>query len=243
MKRIMSLVLAIVMIASIGVVGFAEEKSINKTELSAEIADKYGIVVKEDNEKVKVVTCPTEKGIVTIKYFKETGDFEIVDENGESKIIEKSAPGTYEKMLEEESLKSASHPDGSYQRTVVNYEYEANNYVAPWKLIRPNGWPNTKYFYSYEDSNSVNALNSFADKVDILDEVEKDFMLTLGSGAFDLLKAYAESAPAGHLVVMQSMAVAAGYLLFDVQFAVEDVCDAMSDCHDKYFYVFNNYAD
>lgn len=242
MRRIISLVLVMIMISSLGMVGFAEESLSENNDLSSSIADKYGIVVKEDNDYVKVVTCPTEEGIVTIKYYKKTGDYEIIDEKGNSSIIEKSDPGTYEKELMEEELKSASYPDGAYQHTFVNYEYEAHNFVAPWELRRPNGL-SYYYFYSYETSSSVNALDAFADDVEVMDDVEKDLILSAGAGIIDLLYAFAEAAPGGQIAIIYAIVEAGVYAGFDFGCALLDVSDAMDDCWDSYYNVYNNYAN
>lgn len=242
MKKIISLVIVMAMVLSLGVVSYADENFSREGDISANIADKYGIVVTVDNDDVKVVTSPSKDGTITIKFYKKTGAYEIIDVEGNSTTIDKSVIEIYEKELMEEAVKSASYPDGSYQNTFFNYEYEANNFIAPWELRRPNGAFDTYYFWCYENSTTVGSLDDFADTVEVLDDVEKDFLLALGSGAIEVLYALVEAAPAGQIAQIIAVLNAGGYMAVDMVNAATDVSNAVIDCHDNYFYVYNHYA-
>jgi len=230
------------MISSIILVSYADENLSKDSDISSILADKYGIVVTIDNDSIRVVTSPSKNGTITIKFYKKTGVYEIIDVKGNSTIIDKSVIEMYEKELMEEAVKSASYPDGSYQNTFYNYEYEANNLVDPWELRRPNGAFNTYYFWCYENSTTVSSLDDFADAVEVLDDVEKDFILTVGSGAIEVLYTFVQAAPGGQIAQIIAVLNAGGYAGVDVYNAATDVGNAASDCHDNYFYVYNNYA-
>ena len=101
MKKIVSLVIVIVMVVILVRVSFRDESVPENNKLSVGEADEYGNVVTVDNDEVRVVTSPTSEGTITIKYYKKTGDYEIIDVEGESTIIddsvrEKQGTGTKE---------------------------------------------------------------------------------------------------------------------------------------------------
>jgi uncharacterized protein YxeA len=101
MKKIVSLIIVIVIAVILAIVSFADESLPENSKLSVGEADEYGNVVTVDNDDVRVVTSPTSEGTITIKYYKKTGDFEIIDVEGEATIIddsvrEKQGTGTKE---------------------------------------------------------------------------------------------------------------------------------------------------
>lgn len=238
MKKIISLIIVMVMVLSLGMESFADESLSKNNDISANIADKYGIAVTVDNNDVRVVTSPTENGIVTVKFYKKTGTYEIIDAKGKSTTIDKSVRD--EQM--EFGTESASYPDGTYQNTFYNYEYEANNFVAPWELRRPDGPFNTYYFWCYENATTVSSLEDFADAVEVLNDAEIDFILEVGASAIEVLYAFVTAAPAGQLGQIFAVLEAGGYAGVDVYDAATVVGNAAEGCYDNYYYVFNNYA-
>lgn len=239
MKKIISLIIVMVMVLSLGVVSFADERLLKNSDISANIVDKYGNAVTVDNNDVRVVTSPTEDGIVTVKFYKKTGTYEIIDVKGKSTTIDKSVRDEQREF----GTESASYPDGTYQNTYYNYEYEANSFVAPWELRRPDAGPfSTYYFWCYENTTTVSSLEDFADAVEVLNDAEGDLILEVGAMGIDLLYAFVTAAPAGQLGQIFAVLEAGAYSSVDIIEAATVVGNAAEDCYDNYYYVFDNYA-
>ncbi|SHI35278.1 hypothetical protein SAMN02745751_00104 [Dethiosulfatibacter aminovorans DSM 17477] len=89
MKKVMVLVIVVVFV--LGVASIANERPQKNTDMVLNEPDEFGNVMTIDNDEVRVVESPTEDGIITVKYYKKTGAFEIIDADGESTVIDKSA--------------------------------------------------------------------------------------------------------------------------------------------------------
>lgn len=231
MKRVISLVMVFTIIMSMSVLSFAD---ISKS------ADKYGNVVVVDNNNFRIVKSPTKDGDIFIKYFKKTGKFETIGVDG--KIMSNSEKSGLEDN--DFSLKSTAYPSGTYQKTFYNYEYFSHDVMSPWELRRPQdklGVLNYYYFYSWENGESRQYLDEFADDVEELDDAEKNFLLSGGYASLDLIIEFALAAPYGQYAGIAAVLMAVGENSVDVIDAAYVIGDAASECADSYFYVLDNF--
>lgn len=148
MKKIISMMLIVVMLMNISVITFAASKH------ELEKADTYGNIVVEDNNMVRIVKSPTEDGYMTIKYFKQTGKFEILDTEG--KVMKAPETRSVDDYKTTDEIPAKLEPKGknALENTYdLDSKLEINNsmYSSYTRPVYP-GPMSQKTIYNYEYS-------------------------------------------------------------------------------------------
>ncbi|ETT56524.1 hypothetical protein C162_01079 [Paenibacillus sp. FSL R7-269] len=155
-KKLLALALSAIMVLGIGTTAFASD--VPNVDFNLSVSEVAGI-------RTSVTSDETSQYIVVYDSIQNTMQVSIKDlETGsivEGETIEAKA------LQSSQSARSTIHQD-----TFSNYEYDVyTGSPNEWRLERPKG-SGQGYFMTYENSSNTTQLNSFFDKVNILNDKE-----------------------------------------------------------------------